>query len=81
MLKKVELFKLKIVKEAMTSAQKETQMNILESLRKNPAAITEADKINVELVGWIQKFLYPYSLDPAAFKHSDVAVQGGLSIG
>ena len=37
--------------------------------------------MNVELVGWIQKYLYPYSLDPGLFKPSDVATQGGLTLG
>ena len=47
----------------------------METLKNDRKALINADKdINVELVGWIQKYLYPYSLDPKPFKAKDVPV-------
>lgn len=47
----------------------------IETTKIDKNAIIESDKdINVELVGWIQKFLYPYSLDPMPFKPKDVPI-------
>ena len=41
---------------------------------QNPA---QHDKdVNVEEIGWIKKFLYPYALDPAPIKTSDYPIQG-----
>lgn len=54
----------------------------VETVNRDRNAVTGAEKdVNVELIGWIQKYLYPYSLDPAPFKPADVPVTGGLTIG
>lgn len=54
----------------------------MDSSKNDNLGTVESDKdINVELVGWIQKFLFPYSLDPMPLRPNDVPVQGGLTIG
>jgi len=48
-----------------------------ETAETDKDAILGTDKdVNVEQVGWVQKFLYPYALDPAPLRAADFPPQG-----
>ena len=54
----------------------------IETVKNDKQTLVDTDNdINIEIVGWIKKFLYPYALDPSPFKPSDVAIAPGLTIG
>ena len=47
------------------------------TLMKEKAVKMEKETdINIDHVGWIQKFLYPYAIDPAPFKQKDMGHLG-----
>ena len=45
-------------------------------MKEKAVKMEKETDINIDHVGWIQKFLYPYAIDPAPFKQKDTGHLG-----